>query len=132
MTHTFQTGDTVRAHYRSGTYIGKIVEDRGEQYLIEVLAVIKHPLQGDIHNYGKLDGVFFHERKALAHYEKMNVKKAAVHPFHDEIPAYGASLKESVTKLREKLTDKDTPFNRKALETLANLETHSYQKIYNQ
>src|SRR5690625_3858086 len=88
-------GDMVRAHYNSGTYIGEVKEDRGERYLIEVLAVYKHPMQGDIHNPGQVDGVFFHERKALAHHEKMNVKKPAVHPYDEEIPEYAPSLKQA-------------------------------------
>ncbi|MDY0393159.1 sporulation phosphorelay system protein KapB [Virgibacillus halophilus] len=75
----FDIGETVRAHYNSGTYIGKIKEDRGERMLVEVLAVDKHPLQGDIHNYNQIEGVFFHERKALALHEKANIKKGS-HP----------------------------------------------------
>lgn len=124
----FAAGDTVRAHYKSGTYIGEIMEDRGSRYLIKVLAVKKHPLQGDIHHPGEIDGVFFHERKALAFQEKMNVKKPAVHPFDEEIPDYGQSLKEAVENLRGKLAAKDSAFNQKALETLAGLESNYYQK----
>ncbi|MUV39232.1 Kinase-associated lipoprotein [Lentibacillus sp. JNUCC-1] len=130
MAQVFNTGETVRAHQKSGTYIGKIIQDRGEQYLVEVLAVEKHPLQGDIHNYGQTEGVFFHERKALAPHEKMNVKKAAVHPYEGAIPDYGPSLKQAVEDLKNKLSKKDTPFNHKALQTLENLEQTVYHQLY--
>lgn len=123
-------GDTVRAHYNSGTYIGKVKEDRGERYLIEVLAVYKHPMQGDIHNPGKVEGVFFHERKALAHHEKMNVKKPAVHPYDEEIPEYGPSLKQAVETYREKLKAEDSEFNQAALRKLEGLEENIYKKSY--
>lgn len=123
-------GDIVRAHYNSGTYIGEVKEDRGERYLIEVLAVYKHPLQGDIHNPGQVEGVFFHERKALAHHEKMNVKKPAVHLYNEEIPKYGPSLKQAVQIYREKLQEKESDFNQAALQKLEGLEENIYKKSY--
>ncbi|WP_164216539.1 sporulation phosphorelay system protein KapB [Virgibacillus sp. YIM 98842] len=123
-------GDIVRAHYNSGTYIGEVIEDRGERYLIEVLAVYKHPLQGDIHNPGQVEGVFFHERKALAHHEKMNVKKPAVHLYNEEIPEYGPSLKQAVQVYREKLQEKESDFNQAALQKLEGLEENIYKKSY--
>lgn len=126
MAADIHVGQTVRAHYNSGTYIGEAVEDRGKRFLIKVLAVHKHPMQGDLHNPGKTDDVFFHERKALAYLEKMNVAKPAVHPFDEEIPEYKASLKKAVEKLKEKLADKNTEFNQKALKTLEGLEEKYY------
>ncbi|WP_373893158.1 kinase-associated lipoprotein B [Virgibacillus natechei] len=123
-------GTTVRAHYNSGTYIGEVKEDRGERYLIEVFAVDKHPIQGDLHNPGEVEDVFFHERKALAHHEKMNVKKPAVRPFDQTIPPYSASLKQAVDNYKEKLKAEDTAFNKKALRTLEGLEEKYYEKSY--
>ena len=126
------TGSLVKAHYRSGTDLGVVNELRGENYLVEVLAVQKHPLQGDLHNYGKLDDVFFHERKALAFHEKMNVKKAAVKKYEGEIPDYGKSLKEAVEEYMEKLAAEDIPFNKLARQKLDSLENTYYRKLYNQ
>ncbi|WP_330949723.1 kinase-associated lipoprotein B [Virgibacillus sp. MG-45] len=128
---TFLPGDLVRAHYRSGTYIGKIVEDRGDRFLIEVLAVHKHPLQGDIHHPNETKGVFFHERKALAFKEKMNVKKPAVHRFEGEVPNYGDSLKQAVSVAKDKLKAKDMAFNQLALQKLTSLEEKEYQAYFN-
>lgn len=126
MAADIQIGQIVRAHYNSGTYIGEALEDRGKRLLIKVLAVHKHPLQGDIHNPGKTEGVFFHERKALAYHEKMNVAKPAVHPCDEQIPDYQESLRKAVDKLKDKLADKDTEYNQKALQTLEELEKQHY------
>lgn len=122
-------GDTVKAHYHSGTYIGKVTEDRGDKYLIEVLAVYKHPLQGDLHNLSATENVFFHERKALAHHEKMNVKKPAVHLYDGEIPEYKHSLKQAIETYRSKLLEKESKYNELALKTLSRLEEEVYAKI---
>lgn len=130
MMTSFQIGDYVRAHYNSGTYIGKIVEDRGDRYLIEVLAVYKHPMQGDIHNPFQVDDVFFHERKALAYREKANIKKPAVHPFSEEVPDYGESLKQAVQAIKEKLMKEDTAYNKKALKNIESLEKNYYHVYY--
>lgn len=123
-------GDTVKAHYRSGTYLGEVMEDRGQHFLIEVQAVYKHPLQGDLHNMMKTENVFFHERKALAYHEKMNVKKPAVHPYTSSVPNYNESLKQAIETYREKLQEKDTKYNRLALETLHRLEQEVYSKVF--
>ncbi|MEC5424912.1 sporulation phosphorelay system protein KapB [Virgibacillus sp. C22-A2] len=123
-------GEIVRAHYNSGTYIGEVKEDKGDRYLIEVLAVHKHPLQGDLHNPGQISGVFFHERKALAHHEKMNVKKPAVHSYDGDIASYGESLKIAVNLYKEKLASEETEFNKMALQSLINLEKSTYEKVY--
>jgi len=125
-----QIGEIVRAHYNSGTYIGEVKEDRGKQYLIEVLAIAKHPIQGDLHNPNQVDDVFFHERKALAHHEKMNVKKAAVHPYEEQVPGYSESLQQAVETYREKLKQEDTAFNHAALNNLNSLENRVYKNGY--
>lgn len=124
-------GDVVRAHYNSGTYIGKVKEDRGKNFLVEVLGVAKHPMQGDLHNPGQVEEVFFHERKALAKHEKANIKKPAVKPFDEEkMPDYGESLKLAVDTYRKKLQAEDTEFNQAALKALNNLEKSIYKKGY--
>src|SRR5699024_4266494 len=110
-----------------------IIEDRGDRYLVEVHAVQKHPRQGDLHHHGKVDepGVLFHERKALAYTDKMNVNKGVVYPFDGEIPGYSTSLKEAVENLKQNLLDKHTAYNKKALDKLYGLEEHFYTgKIY--
>ncbi|MDC3418298.1 kinase-associated lipoprotein B [Aquibacillus salsiterrae] len=120
-------GQIVKAHYKSGTYIGEVMEDRGKNYLVKVLAVVKHPLQGDIHNYGQTEDVFFHQRKALSYQEKMNVSKSAVHPFEEEIPSYIDSLKEAVEVLENKLLKQESKFNQQALANLSQLKEQYFR-----
>lgn len=115
-------GQRVSANYKSGKYIGEVVEDRGKNYLVKVLAVKKHPIQGDLHNPGETENVFFHQRKALSYQEKMNVPKSAVQPYEGELPDYKDSLRETLKELERELEKSDTEFNRKARENLADLE----------
>ncbi|MFD1020521.1 kinase-associated lipoprotein B [Thalassobacillus hwangdonensis] len=121
-----QIGDHVIAHYKSGSYIAKVIEDRDPNYLVEVHAVEKHPMQGDLHNPGKTEGVFFHQRKALSHREKANVSKQAVKAFDGEVPAYEDSLQASIDKLKEKLKRRDSEFNDQALDQLESLEAQYF------
>lgn len=115
----------VKAHYKTGIYAGEIVEDRGAMYLVKVLAVLKHPQQGDLHNPGQTENVFFHQRKALSQFEKANVAKSAVHLYSDEVPSYEESLKDALNGLREKLNKKDNDFSKLALQRVDELE-HQY------
>lgn len=59
-----------RFAHKTGVYAVEVVEENGDQVLVKVLQVIKHPKQGDLHNPNEVEGVFFHERKALSLYEK--------------------------------------------------------------
>ncbi|KGX86724.1 kinase-associated lipoprotein B [Pontibacillus litoralis] len=118
---TFLLGDYVTAHYKTGKYIGEIAEDRGHVYVVKVLAVLKHPQQGDLHNPGQTENVFFHQRKALSFSEKANVSKSVVKPFNGDIPDYQQSLKQAVDQLKNKL-QKDNAFNQKATRQLEQLE----------
>lgn len=123
-------GMIVKADYNSGIYIGKVHEDRRNFVLVEVLAVLKHPDQGDLHNPGQVDGVAFFERKALAHHEMMNVQKRKVQPYEGDIPNYIESLKEAVKTIKNKLSEEDTDFNRVSLERISDLEKHYYNKLF--
>ena len=123
-------GDIVQTTYNSGTYIGEMVEDKGNFALIQVLAVVKHPTQGDLHNRGQAEGVAFHERKALAYKEKMNARKRQTKLYQEEVPDYAASLKQAVESYKAVLKEDDTLFNQRSLEKIADLEEHYYNKIY--
>lgn len=121
-------GDIVLANYNSGIYIGMLEEDRRNFLLVEVLAVKKHPTQGDLHNPGKVEGVAFFERKALAYKEKMNVQKRKVQPYNGDVPNYSDSLREAINNLKIELSSEDTMYNKKAMEKLIGLEEHYYNK----
>lgn len=117
-----ENGTIVKAHYKTGIYIGEIIEDRNRFYLVKVLAVEKHPMQGDLHNPGKTEDVFFHQRKALSYNEKANVQKEAVKPHDGEVPNYKVSLKDAVHALKTKLIRRETEFNQNAKSQLEDLE----------
>lgn len=125
-----QVNDIVETSYNSGRYIGRVLEERGNFLLVEVLAVTRHPQQGDLHNRGQVEGVAFHERKALAYLEKTNARKRTTTKYTGEVPEYSTSLKEAVEQLKEKLQAEDTPFNQASLAKIADLEEHFYNKIY--
>lgn len=126
-----QIGEHVIAEYNSGSYIGKAIEDRGNFTLVEVLAVSEHPVQGDLHKPGQVEGAVFHERKALSFKEKMNVRKRKIQPHMEEVPAYTASLKNAFDSMRDTLRKENTPYNTLALEKLENLKEHFYTSIWN-
>ena len=127
---TINIGDMVQTRYNSGTYIGKVIADKRNFWLVEVHAVVEHPTQGDLHNPGQTEGVAFHERKALAHKEKMNARKRDTLAYNGEVPSYVDSLKEAVDKMKARLQAEDTDFNQLSLARLADLEAHFYEKIY--
>ncbi|GGK05194.1 kinase-associated protein B [Lentibacillus kapialis] len=123
-------GDIVEVKYNSGKYIGEALEDRGERYLVKVHAVVKHPTQGDLHNPGETEDVLFQQRKALAHYEKMNVAKSAVKRYDGKVPDYHTSLQEALAAIKANLSQKDTAFNKASLKQIVDLEEHAYTKSY--
>ncbi|HLR64181.1 MAG TPA: sporulation phosphorelay system protein KapB [Pseudogracilibacillus sp.] len=128
---TIEIGSIVQTRYNSGVYIGKVLEDRRNFLLVEVLAVLEHPLQGDLHNRGLVEGVAFHERKALAHHEKMNARKRDTIKYEGDVPNYVDSLKDAVTRFKAQLQEERTPFNELSLSRLHDLEVHFYNKIFN-
>lgn len=123
-------GDIVQTRYNSGTYIGEVLEDKQNFLLVKVLAVVTHPTQGDLHNRGQVEGVAFHERKALAFEEKFNARKRMTTLFEGEVPEYAVSLKQAVEEIKAQLQKEQTPFNELSLSRIADLEKHYYQKIY--
>lgn len=60
-----------RFSHKTGAYGVTIKEENDDQVLVQVEQVIKHPKQGDLHNPGQTEGVFFHERRALSHFENV-------------------------------------------------------------
>jgi len=121
-------GDIVEVSYNSGIYVGEMIEDRRNFLLVKILAVLKHHDQGDLHQPGKVEGVAFFERKALAYQELVNVQKRKVHPYKGDIPYYNESLKKAVEAFKQELSKEDTPFNKASMQRLLDLEEHYYKK----
>lgn len=115
-------GDIVTAIQKTGKYIGEITEDRNSAYLVRILAVLKHPMQGDLHNPKQVDVSMFHQRRALAYREQTNVPKNMVRPYEGEIPEYQESLKKAVATMKETLTETENDFTHLSLQLLHELE----------
>lgn len=125
---SLQIGDTVTAIYKTGKYIGEITDIRPEHYLVRVLAVLKHPMQGDLHQPKDADVPFFHERKALSHREQANIPKKMVKPFVETIPDYESSLKIAVHILKEELTKDSSPWAAQSLKNIEVLERDYFKE----
>lgn len=119
---TFLPGDIVTAIYKTGKYIGEVTEERPNAYLVRVLAVVNHPMQGDLHNPKQTDVSLFHQRRALSYREQANIPKNMVRPFNEEIPEYPDSLKQAVSRMKDKLTGSDDEWTKMSLEQLQSLE----------
>jgi kinase-associated protein B len=117
-----QIGDTVTAIYKTGKYIGEITDIRPEHYLVRILAVLKHPMQGDLHHPKDADVPFFHERKSLSYREQANIPKKMVKPFVEAVPDYESSLKIAVHILKEELTKDSSPWAARSLKNIEVLE----------
>lgn len=130
MTNQLLIGDIVKTAYNSGEYIGKIIDDKRNFWLVEILAVVTHPTQGDLHRRGEVEGVAFHERKALAFREKTNARKRDTVKYEGDIPDYVESLKQALAAIKGELEKEATPFNQLSLEKIADLETHFYHKLF--
>ncbi len=118
----FQIGEIVTAIYKTGKYIGEITEVRPQHYLVRVLAVLKHPMQGDLHNPKDADVLIFHERKALSFREQANIPFKMVKPFENEVPDYMESLKDAIGKMKNELTETLSEWTEMSLRALESLE----------
>ncbi|MCC2683694.1 MAG: kinaseassociated protein [Paenibacillaceae bacterium] len=90
--NTYKTGDLVKASYKSGEYIGEIVEMTRSKTAVKVLAVLKHPAQGDLHHPYEVDGVMFLQRKALSYQEIALMPQYSLFAYNGEVPDYRESL----------------------------------------
>ncbi|WP_096435138.1 kinase-associated lipoprotein B [Alteribacter populi] len=124
---TFKIGETVTGIYKTGKYIGEIIEEKPERYVVKVLAVLKHPQQGDLHQPKGVDVPLFHERRALGYREKTNIPKPYVKKYEETVPVYKESLKGALDKEMSKLENDQSDWAKKSLEKLKSLEVDYFQ-----
>jgi kinase-associated protein B len=91
-----QQGAIAVIRYKTGRYIGEVLEASGPRALVKVLAVLRHPEQGDLHHPYDPDVPMFHERRALSYTEKVNVPPGDLQPYTGEIPPYKESLERAL------------------------------------
>lgn len=122
MSDEFKVGDIVTGIYKTGKYIGEITAIKPEHYLVKVKAVLKHPMQGDIHSPKDVNVPLFQERRALAFNEQTNVPKKMVRHYKVEVPEYKISLREAVEKTKNDLEAEGTEWALRSLENMKVLE----------
>ncbi|MFD0714311.1 sporulation phosphorelay system protein KapB [Paenibacillus sp. GCM10027626] len=93
-----EPGEKVIVHNKTGEYIAEVLELSNARALVKILAVRKHPDQGDLHHPYEPDVPFFHERRALSYTEKTNIPFRDIEPYAGEIPDYKESLKQALHK----------------------------------
>ena len=125
----FTNGETVTALYKTGKYIGEVTDSRPGAYVVKILAVLKHPRQGDLHNPKDVDVPLFHERKALAFRERANIPEKMVKPYEGDIPDYNQSLISAYHELKTQLQSDDSAHSQKSLETLDGVKKE-YELMY--
>jgi len=123
-------GSIVTAFYKTGKYIGEITDIRPQSYLVRVLAVLKHPMQGDLHQPKEAMVEIFHERKALSYREQMNAPKKMVKLYkEDSIPSYNESLQVALEKMRQELQADESAFAIRSMKNLEILNTEYYKLL---
>ncbi|WP_029191409.1 kinase-associated lipoprotein B [Paenibacillus elgii] len=115
-------GTMVRASYKTGDYIGEVVElSPTGKVAVKIAAVVKHPTQGDLHNPMDPDVAFFHQRRALAYQEIALMPPNTVRPHHGTVPDYRESLRQALVQEREQLK-RTVRWAERCLEELDRLE----------
>ncbi|MEB7659697.1 kinase-associated lipoprotein B [Staphylococcus xylosus] len=120
-----------RFSHKTGSYGVTIKEENENSVLVQVEQVNNHPKQGDLHNPTETENVFFHERKALSHYEKRYTTKSHLREFNAEIMPYTESLQRAISKLEAQLKGQDTLHATMSLDNLQRLK-HDYSIQYKQ
>lgn len=122
MSEVYQIGQIVTGIYKTGKYIGEVTAIKPQHITIRVKAVLKHPLQGDLHAPRQSDVLFFHERRALALNEQTNIPKTQVKPYEEDVPDYYDSLKKVVADQIEELEKTDSDWAKQSLQIYKILE----------
>ncbi|MDW8799252.1 kinase-associated lipoprotein B [Staphylococcus pseudoxylosus] len=120
-----------RFSHKTGSYGVTIKEANENSVLVQVEQVINHPKQGDLHNPTETENVFFHERKALSHYEKRYTTKSHLRAFNVETMPYTESLQQAISKLEAQLKTQNTLHATMSLDNLQRLK-HDYSIQYKQ
>jgi kinase-associated protein B len=123
MKHTLQAGDIVTGIYKTGKYIGEITAVRPQHYLVKILAVLKHPTQGDLHSVKQVDVPLFHERRALSYREQTNIPMQMVKKYEGDVPDYKDSLRQALEAQIADLKVDSSPWAERCLENLYTLKT---------
>lgn len=113
-------GQLVQVKVRTGIYIGEVYEIYSPRLVVKILAVVKHPDQGDLHHPHDPNVAMFHERRALSYTEKTTVLPRDVEPYHGSVPEYKESLLQAAHEQLQQL-HKLNQWTGKSIEILTEL-----------
>jgi kinase-associated protein B len=119
---SYNIGDVVHAEYKTGEYAGEVVELRPPFAIVKILAVLKHPTQGDLHNPMEVAVPLFHQRRALSYQEKARVPLSQMAPYKWNIPDYSESLRSALGQQIEEL-EKTLEWAKRSLDELVSLKS---------
>jgi kinase-associated protein B len=117
----YLVGDHVIASYKTGDYIGEVVDISGMKAAVKVLAVLKHPTQGDLHHPNQTNVGFFHQRRALAYQEIALMPFDTIIGYHQAVLEYKESLRRALEQEKQELHN-GILFAQKCLDELEKLE----------
>jgi kinase-associated protein B len=123
----YLVGEHVIAAYKTGEYIGEVVDVSGMKAAVKVLAVVKHPTQGDLHNPNQANVGFFHQRRALANQEIAMMPFDTISVYRQAVPEYAESLRKALEKDKKTLQNAIL-FSQKCLQELESLEQDYFNK----
>ncbi|BBI31747.1 sporulation phosphorelay system protein KapB [Cohnella abietis] len=103
MSEAKETTDFVKVTYKTGDYVGEVMDRDDRRVLVKVLVVLQHPTQGDLHSTHDPDAVMFHERRALSYTEKVWVPAQTAQPYTGAIPEYRESLRTALSIEMERI-----------------------------
>jgi kinase-associated protein B len=122
MDETGAMSDIVKITYKTGDYVGEVIDRDDRRLLVKVLAVLQHPTQGDLHNPYDPDAPMFHERKALSYTEKVWVPIQTAQPYTGAIPEYRETLQTALGIEMERV-ERLKRWSERCLEQLETLRT---------
>ncbi len=124
----YQTADLTIFRNKTGKYVGRIVEVRPpDKAVVEVLAVLTHPTQGDLHQPMQSDVPLFHQRRAMSFREKTVVQTRMLTDFEGKVPDYKASLREAMSKKMETLKENSDDWSIASVKQLEDLEKDYFE-----
>jgi kinase-associated protein B len=124
----FKNGEIVKFSYKTGMYVGIVIEKNESKTLVEVRAVLRHPKQGDLHSPMQVEVPLFHQRRALAYKEKVRIPNTILRMYDNEPPDYLESLRLAFNTTVQELSDSSNEWSNHSLANMKELEKDYFQK----
>ncbi|MDF2669247.1 MAG: kinase [Paenibacillus sp.] len=120
-------GSFVLVEYKTGQYIGELIEWAPPRGLVQIASVVKHPEQGDLHNPMETEVAMFHQRRALSYREKTWIPAQSIHPYRGAVPKYSESLRQAI-EAEIRLLQRTQKWAERSLVELVTLQSEYFPK----